>query len=849
MDQNAFRNLLNSATSTRPTPRSTIESSNGGGDGANGSGGGGGKNKTWKPRPKTGKDGMIVNSSGRNSNESNTKIQFRDRAEERRKGLHAEEDEAEEALYKSLGVEESKFLGGDLAHTHLVKGLDFALLAKMRREGGGGGGEGGESSMNSTKTMSSSGPQITATSSAPPPSSFSGIATNVQVESKTSSSSSHFGKSIQASSHFGKSILDAVASSLQVQNQRQHLSSSSSSSSISQYNHSRFLPGRTTFSYSCAANGAADCALLFANAEEADSLPTISMRETVFLETRTLVIDHPNADIEDRVLDVLLKHKVILSGKRRRRVKQESAAPVVVVNDNLARQSEKSTTFKGTIDKKLSKVEAKIKADKEEDEEEDIFSGVGTYSAVVASASKTAEVPQTLSDVPSVKPAQTTLPITKASPPPLSSSLSLQSSTTAIAKISESSSKQSRFSATAAASTITASTSHASATELVKNTAVAQKAVLTTASSSSSSSREVFSPLVTAQTPKWDYDPLLRATLDHGLGGLEGFDEWDAIELNGKATESLVDQRRKADEKKRHELIHGEGGQGTDGSIKKTANGSKSRTSHATAAHLSKVENRNISSNRNKQEDEDDSLLYGKPLHKRQYEYSNEVVDEDEEEDKEERNIISGVGKHQSKDHTISSRTEDDLLDEEFEKHTKSQITNSSSSIQTGLSTISSSSLSMRTNQVVDADIVALRSGSFTMLGGAREASIAATIAAKNAARNAKHAAGTLNGRKQFVSASASATTKPTMTTSSTWRPGSWNDDEGNEDDDDGDGSDGGGGGGGGSNKRAKLDTELIQINRILEERKGGGGGGKMPNQPSLKHKKGKGNNHAYDED
>ena len=30
-----------------------------------------------------------------------------------------------------ISIEESKFLGGDLEHTHLVKGLDFALLQKV----------------------------------------------------------------------------------------------------------------------------------------------------------------------------------------------------------------------------------------------------------------------------------------------------------------------------------------------------------------------------------------------------------------------------------------------------------------------------------------------------------------------------------------------------------------------------------------------------------------------------------------------------------------------------------------------------------------------------------------------
>jgi IK cytokine len=29
-------------------------------------------------------------------------------------------------------IQESKYLGGDMEHTHLVKGLDFALLQKVR---------------------------------------------------------------------------------------------------------------------------------------------------------------------------------------------------------------------------------------------------------------------------------------------------------------------------------------------------------------------------------------------------------------------------------------------------------------------------------------------------------------------------------------------------------------------------------------------------------------------------------------------------------------------------------------------------------------------------------------------
>jgi IK cytokine len=36
------------------------------------------------------------------------------------------------ATLAGLSIEQSKFLGGDLAHTHLVKGLDYALLQQAR---------------------------------------------------------------------------------------------------------------------------------------------------------------------------------------------------------------------------------------------------------------------------------------------------------------------------------------------------------------------------------------------------------------------------------------------------------------------------------------------------------------------------------------------------------------------------------------------------------------------------------------------------------------------------------------------------------------------------------------------
>ncbi|EEY55668.1 uncharacterized protein PITG_09625 [Phytophthora infestans T30-4] len=58
--------------------------------------------------------------------------QYRDRAAERRRGETGDMIDAEE--YKHLDTEQSKFLGGDMEHTHLVKGLDFALLSQLKRE-------------------------------------------------------------------------------------------------------------------------------------------------------------------------------------------------------------------------------------------------------------------------------------------------------------------------------------------------------------------------------------------------------------------------------------------------------------------------------------------------------------------------------------------------------------------------------------------------------------------------------------------------------------------------------------------------------------------------------------------
>ncbi|EKX43631.1 hypothetical protein GUITHDRAFT_153228 [Guillardia theta CCMP2712] len=84
------------------------------------------KAKKHKPRPYNPKKQM-------ERDEEKVDSQYRDRAKERRMGISSEFMISEDAV-KDLTVEESKYLGGDMEHTHLVKGLDFALLAKMRSE-------------------------------------------------------------------------------------------------------------------------------------------------------------------------------------------------------------------------------------------------------------------------------------------------------------------------------------------------------------------------------------------------------------------------------------------------------------------------------------------------------------------------------------------------------------------------------------------------------------------------------------------------------------------------------------------------------------------------------------------
>ena len=74
---------------------------------------------------------------------------YKDRAEMRRRGVDEEyagvdgelldsvyaiDDSLSEEEKRRRRIEATRYLGGDLQHTHLVKGLDFALLRKVQEE-------------------------------------------------------------------------------------------------------------------------------------------------------------------------------------------------------------------------------------------------------------------------------------------------------------------------------------------------------------------------------------------------------------------------------------------------------------------------------------------------------------------------------------------------------------------------------------------------------------------------------------------------------------------------------------------------------------------------------------------
>lgn len=106
--------------------------------------GAGGAEKKKRERPKGKGKGKDEGKSGKGKGKEGTTPSggqapkgpdYRDRAKERREQKGEYEEIAQEfESHAEVSVDQSKYLGGDLDHTHLVKGLDFALLSKVRTE-------------------------------------------------------------------------------------------------------------------------------------------------------------------------------------------------------------------------------------------------------------------------------------------------------------------------------------------------------------------------------------------------------------------------------------------------------------------------------------------------------------------------------------------------------------------------------------------------------------------------------------------------------------------------------------------------------------------------------------------
>ena len=88
-------------------------------------------NKKSKPsKAKSSKGDSHEDEDGETPKEREGK--YRDRALERRKDIKDEKQAEMDDMVKKLDAEQTKYLGGDIEHTHLVKGLDYALLRKIR---------------------------------------------------------------------------------------------------------------------------------------------------------------------------------------------------------------------------------------------------------------------------------------------------------------------------------------------------------------------------------------------------------------------------------------------------------------------------------------------------------------------------------------------------------------------------------------------------------------------------------------------------------------------------------------------------------------------------------------------
>uniref|UniRef100_A0A914ZG84 RED-like N-terminal domain-containing protein n=1 Tax=Panagrolaimus superbus TaxID=310955 RepID=A0A914ZG84_9BILA len=145
-----FRKLLTTASKSRPSETPSNQSSGAASNRRNDKKPQSGGKKKFHNKKKDEEEKTDVDKIFDESQQNLTEIMkgYRDRAAERRKAdTNKESDEAALRLMihgimptdleknrGELTIEQSKLLGGDIEHTHMVKGLDYALLEKIKTE-------------------------------------------------------------------------------------------------------------------------------------------------------------------------------------------------------------------------------------------------------------------------------------------------------------------------------------------------------------------------------------------------------------------------------------------------------------------------------------------------------------------------------------------------------------------------------------------------------------------------------------------------------------------------------------------------------------------------------------------
>lgn len=187
---------------------------------------------------------------------STSSTNYRDRAYERR--LNKAPTDDLEKISESLNYEQSKYLGGDISRTHLVKGLDFALLEKNRQEL--------EKTMNNNNHNSNPTSTGNVLNKVTLASSASGIIMNRKENTSTlvSPSLAKHGKFLQIVHKVGNTLLPSSSSSSapffsssqspipqqeQIQKIVAVLKNDYASPLLLHDNYNRFAPGRVSFEY------------------------------------------------------------------------------------------------------------------------------------------------------------------------------------------------------------------------------------------------------------------------------------------------------------------------------------------------------------------------------------------------------------------------------------------------------------------------------------------------------------------------------------------------------------------------------------------------------------------------